>query len=83
MTGAAAARLMVRLAAACLAALALLLLGACNPAPTWYEATCLRKGYNTNSPAYHACVERERQWLEQPRRRAASPAGGCGPGGST
>lgn len=75
MTGPAAARLMVRLTGGALAALALLLLGACNPAPTWYEATCLRKGYNTDAPAYRACIERERQWLEQQRRRPPSPAG--------
>ncbi len=67
---------MRRLAGGCLAALALLVLGACNPAPTWYEATCERKGYNTEAPAYRACVQRERQWLEQQRRQPGPPAGG-------
>jgi hypothetical protein len=67
---------MSRLAGGCLAALAVVVLGACNPAPTWYEATCLRKGYNTDAPEYRACIERERQWLEQQRQRPGPPAGG-------
>ena len=67
---------MKALAGGALALVALLVLGACNPAPTWYEAICMGKGYERGSPAHLACVQRELQWLELQRQPPPPPAGG-------
>ncbi len=56
-----------------LAVLALLILGACGrTAPIWYEWTCMKKGYQEGSPAYNACVERERKWIAEQQKPPAA-----------
>lgn len=67
---------MGRLTGSALALAVLLVLGACNPAPSWYQSICMGKGYERDSPAYLACVQRELQWLDLQRQPPPAPIEG-------
>ena len=49
--------------------------GCADRANTWYEQRCLGYGMTRGTPAFEACVARDRQWIEQERARGSRPGG--------